>query len=76
MRRYTRETRPWIGFHHDVSTVTINVALSDDRDHSGGRLHAIMDARHTVLWPRSEGEATAHGVRTRNTGSPTSHGTA
>jgi predicted 2-oxoglutarate/Fe(II)-dependent dioxygenase YbiX len=60
VRRYTRETRPWIAFHHDVSTVTINVALSDDADHEGGRLHAIVDARHRIL-TRREGEATTHG---------------
>lgn len=37
IRRYTRDTRPWIGFHCDVSTVTANVALNDDDDFEGGR---------------------------------------
>ena len=60
VRRYTRETRPWIAFHHDVSNVTINVALSDDAAHEGGRLHAIVDGRHTTI-SRREGEATCHG---------------
>ena len=36
--RYSRETRPWIPFHHDNSNVTINVALSDDSAHEGGML--------------------------------------
>ena len=60
IRRYTRETRPWIGFHHDVSTVTINVALSDDNEHEGGRLHAVVNGRHTTI-TRQLGEATVHG---------------
>lgn len=59
IRRYTRDTRPWIAFHHDVSNVTINVALSDDMGHEGGRLHVILDGRHTTIG-RTEGEATAH----------------
>jgi hypothetical protein len=62
VRRYTRETRPWIPFHYDMSNITINVALSADDDVEGGRLHAIMGSppRHCVL-SRTEGEATAHG---------------
>ena len=63
-RKYSAGSRPWIGFHHDVSTCTINVALSDDREHAGGRLHAIVGdgtrARHATI-ERAEGEATAHG---------------
>ena len=59
LRRYTRETRPWIAFHRDVSNVTINVALGDDSAHEGGRLHVILDGRHTTI-RRAEGEATAH----------------
>ena len=58
-RKYSAGTRPWIGFHHDVNSVTVNVALSDDAAHEGGRLHAIVDARHTVI-VRAEGEATVH----------------
>ena len=59
VRRYTRDTRPWIAFHQDVSNVTLNVALSDDAHHDGGRLHAILEGRHQVI-TRAEGEATAH----------------
>ena len=59
VRRYTRETRPWIAFHHDVSSLTINVALNDDACFEGGR-HAIVNAKHTII-EREEGEATAHG---------------
>ena len=60
VRRYTRESRPWIAFHMDVNNVTVNVALSDDRTHEGGRLHAILNGRHEAI-TREEGEATAHG---------------
>lgn len=60
VRRYTRESRPWIAFHQDVSNVTVNVALSDDAAHEGGRLHVILNGRHQTL-TRGEGEATAHG---------------
>eukprot|EP01043_Picozoa_sp_COSAG02_P025673 COSAG02_NODE_1451_length_12556_cov_3.624258_2_plen_465_part_00 len=60
VRRYTRETRPWIPFHYDNCNITINVALSPDTGHEGGRLHAILGGRHRVI-SREEGEATAHG---------------
>ena len=59
VRRYTRDTRPWIAFHQDVSNITINVALSADMSHEGGRLHAIIEGRHQVV-TRAEGEATIH----------------
>ena len=59
VRRYSRETRPWIMFHQDVANITINVALSNDCDHEGGRLHAIIGGRHQTIG-REEGEATAH----------------
>lgn len=59
VRRYTRESRPWIGFHQDISGVTLNVALSDDNSHGGGRLHALVGGRHIII-TREEGEVTAH----------------
>jgi hypothetical protein len=60
VRRYTRDTRPWIPFHKDVSTVTANVALSADSDHDGGRLVVVRGGRPAIV-ERSEGEATVHG---------------
>ena len=60
VRRYTRETRPWIPFHYDSSNLTINIALSPDSGHEGGRLHAIINGRHHAI-AREEGEATVHG---------------
>ena len=37
IRRYTRDTRPWIAFHCDESSCTANIALCDDSEHEGGR---------------------------------------
>ena len=59
IRRYTRDTRPWINFHCDVSTMTANIALNDDEEFGGGRLLAILDGRLQVI-SRREGEATVH----------------
>ena len=58
-RRYSRETRPWIGFHYDSCAVTVNVALSDDDDHQGGRLLALLRGGMHVL-SRQAGDATVH----------------
>ena len=59
IRLYSRDTRPWIGFHTDLSTVTVNVALSADTSHEGGHLHAILEGVHQIV-ERDEGEATVH----------------
>ena len=58
-RRYTPFERPWCPFHHDVSLCTVNIALSDDASHRGGRLLAVFDGRVHAL-ERSEGGATVH----------------
>jgi len=59
VRRYSRSTRPLIGFHRDGCAVTINVALSDDNAHTGGRLLAVLnDGLHVLR--REAGEATVH----------------
>ena len=60
VRRYSRHTRPWLGFHTDRSVVTINVALAPDAAHEGGRLHAVLGGAHRIV-EREEGEATVHG---------------
>ena len=59
VRRYSADTRPWFPFHHDRSSLTVNVALTDDSEHVGGRLLVVMDGRVSAL-PRSEGSATVH----------------
>mmetsp|Transcript_48580 Transcript_48580/g.96873 ORF Transcript_48580/g.96873 Transcript_48580/m.96873 type:complete len:119 (+) Transcript_48580:1242-1598(+) len=59
VRRYTRDTRPYIGFHCDSAAVTANVACSDDENHSGGRLVCVVDGKVQTI-TRREGEATVH----------------
>eukprot|EP00966_Prymnesium_polylepis_P196627 4556403-Prymnesium_polylepis.1 len=58
-RRYSAATRPWIHFHHDCASLTLNIALTDDEEHTGGRLLAVDQG--AVQWcRRSEGSATVH----------------
>ena len=59
VRRYAAETRPWNPFHTDSSALTLNVALNDDSDYSGGDLLACHDGAIHRL-PRREGDATVH----------------
>jgi len=59
VRRYSRDTRPWLNFHTDRSHVTINIALAADATHEGGRLHAVLNGAHRII-EREEGEATVH----------------
>ena len=59
VRRYSTDTRPWNFFHQDKSRITVNVAVSADASHTGGRLLGVYGGHvHTIL--RSEGEATVH----------------
>ena len=58
-RRYTAGTRPWCPFHFDVALCTVNIALTDDASHEGGRLLAVFDGCvHEMA--RVEGCATVH----------------
>ena len=59
LRRYSRGTRPLLNFHRDSCAVTVNVALSADEAHTGGRLLAILDDGVQVI-VREEGEVTVH----------------
>lgn len=65
VRRYSPSTRPWFGFHNDRSLLTVNVALSDDEMHEGGRLVAIACPSQGVRpcvkrFQRATGDVTAH----------------
>ena len=60
--RYSAETRPWIAFHPDAYEVTVNVALSDDASHEGGRLLGVFGGAVLPLL-RAEGDATVHSCR-------------
>jgi hypothetical protein len=59
LRRYSRDTRPWIQFHCDRAAVTANIALRPDRLHEGGRLICVVDGELESV-EREEGEATVH----------------
>ena len=59
-RRYTPlRGVPWCPFHHDVSRCTVNVALSEDAAHGGGRLLVVYDGQVQRV-ERGEGCATVH----------------
>jgi len=59
VRRYSRGTRPLLRFHHDSCAVTVNVALSGDEAHTGGRLLALLNDGVQMI-VREEGEVTVH----------------
>ena len=59
VRRYTAGSRPWHPFHQDRAFVTVNVALSDDSEHEGGRLVGLF-GDGAVVFERSAGSATVH----------------
>lgn len=59
VRRYTRDTRPWIQFHNDNAAFTVNVALAADKQHEGGRLICVVGGELRNL-ERDKGEATVH----------------
>jgi hypothetical protein len=58
-RRYSPASRPWCPFHYDVARCTVNVAVSADAAHGGGRLLAVLGGRVVAL-ERGEGQATVH----------------
>ena len=59
VRRYSSGTRPWIPFHCDTVSVTLNVALNDDCEFCGGTLLALCGGEVRAIH-RAEGEATVH----------------
>ena len=62
IRRYSLASRPWIPFHMDHAAVTVNIAISDDKAHGGGRLIVVHDNQIQVV-SRAEGDATVHNSR-------------
>jgi hypothetical protein len=54
IRQFDANTRPWFQFHYDHSLLTVNVALTDDHAHVGGRLLAVVE-RPTDANTSSEG---------------------
>jgi len=59
VRRYSADTRPFNPFHQDAYRVTVNVALSADAAHTGGRLLGVCAGKVQVL-ERDEGECSVH----------------
>jgi len=58
-RRYSSQSRPWFPLHPDSAAITVNVALSDDAGHRGGRLVGLYDGCIQTI-ERAEGEAIVH----------------
>src|SRR5262249_37313616 len=48
LRMYSPQTRPYIAFHSDVSSYTVNIALNEDTSFRGGKLLALTGAALTV----------------------------
>lgn len=59
VRRYSPETRPILKFHSDAFELTVNVALSADAAHGGGKLIGLFAGEVRAL-DRKEGDATVH----------------
>ena len=59
VRKYTSETRASHPFHQDRAAVTVNIALSDDTEHAGGRLVGLFE-EGVRIFERSAGMATVH----------------
>lgn len=74
VRKYTPATRPWHPFHQDRARITVNVALSDDSQHGGGRLLGLF-ADGVVRFDRAAGDATVHFSRVVHGVSRMEHGT-
>ena len=60
VRRYAPDERPWHPFHQDRAYVTVNVALSAEREHAGGRLLALFPGGAVRCARPAAGDATVH----------------
>ena len=59
LRMYSPQSRPYIAFHSDVSSYTVNIALNEDSRFEGGRLLALSGDGLTVP-SRALGTAILH----------------
>ena len=59
LRMYSPQTRPYISFHSDTCTYTVNIALNDDSGFDGGKLLAVNGSALKAP-PRPPGTAILH----------------
>ena len=59
VRMYSRRTRPYIAFHSDTCSYTVNIALNDDGSFDGGKL-LVMNGAALKAPPHSLGTAILH----------------
>ena len=56
---YSPQTRPYIAFHSDTSSYTVNIALNEDQSFAGGRL-LVMNGVGLKAPARGLGTAILH----------------
>jgi uncharacterized protein (TIGR02466 family) len=59
LRMYSPQSRPYIAFHSDVCSYTVNIALNEDTSFAGGKLLALNGAALTAP-SRAVGTALLH----------------
>jgi hypothetical protein len=59
LRKYSPRTRPFIAFHSDICSYTVNVALNDAESVDGGKLLVLYDGALREV-SRRPGTATVH----------------
>jgi uncharacterized protein (TIGR02466 family) len=59
LRMYSPQTRPYIAFHSDTCTYTVNIALNEDQSFAGGRL-LVMNGAGLEAPARGLGTAILH----------------
>ena len=59
LRIYSPQSRPYIAFHSDTCTYTVNIALNEDSTFGGGKLLALHSGALKML-PRGPGTAILH----------------
>lgn len=60
LRMYkVNQGRPWLPFHADQNSFTVNIALNSDEDYENGKLLALHDNKIDII-ERKQGDATCH----------------
>ena len=74
VRRYTNGVRQSIKWHADAAAYTINIALNDAGEYSGGQLTAMIGGSMHTLHRARAGSATVHGCNVLHTVKPVESG--